>query len=329
MAPASPHLWSARLVPGRPPQRMEVPRGHMLHITRACPVDEPIGAGRGVVAWIDLARLPASPSQQFFVPREGASLPIRLTSSAAQVCTLSVREASGVAAVDVLGYTRPCHASLSRFGLRNKFRGQHVTHSQQGMRAVEAVLSASSGFKKASASKTALAVALAEAPPPRPAAIYNPLRPAAANAAAKPALAPGAKARAAALATRVAVVKSSTVGGFTCEDRVLGTSGSAVREGQNALLRFTIRSAKDEKKLVERGEIWCRLGEAEVVDGWVDGNVDMEDVLGRWGRAVVGMRVGGARRVRVPKKSSFKGESAGDVPAGDLLFDVDLKQVKP
>lgn len=292
------------------------------------------------MAWIHLehSRAPGL-KQRFLVPHDGIRLPLVLKRSAARACKLSIGDASGVNAVDLIGYIRPASIGRrSRLGLRGKFNGQRVAPSPPGVRTVRLPAGGAglsfeerhvlSSVKMASASKSVPVVAQADNPPPRPAAIYNPLRPAAANAAATPALAPGAKARAAALAAKVQVVKSSTVAGFACDDRVLGTGGSAAREGQKALLRFTIRSANDEKKVVEKGEIWCRLGEAEVMDGYVDGNVDMEDVLGRWGRAVVGMQVGGARRVRIPKKSSFKGDKGEDLPAGDLLFDVNLKQIK-
>merc|ERR1712228_554488 len=101
------------------------------------------------------------------------------------------------------------------------------------------------------------------------------------------------------------------------------------KDGQTALIKFQIRSVKDEKKVFERGEVSCRLGHSEVLDGWVDGNVDIEEVLGAWSRSLAGMRVGGGRRIWIPSRRGFR-DGGGDAVSAttELLFDVDLKKIK-
>jgi len=83
-----------------------------------------------------------------------------------------------------------------------------------------------------------------------------------------------------------------------------------------------------EKGPVERGEIRCRLGQSEVLDGWVDGNVDMEEVLGGWSCSLVGMRTGARRRVHIPPGKGFRergGEAAGSNMA--LFFEAELRKL--
>lgn len=153
--------------------------------------------------------------------------------------------------------------------------------------------------------------------------VYNPLKPAA-SAASAVEVRPKAKAKA-------AVGPRSTVAGFTCEERTVGSGGDVAKVGQKVLFKFQLRLAKDEKKgVLERGEVSCRLGDSEVLDGWVDGNVDLEEVLSAWGRSLAGMRPGGSRRVFIPAKRGFRGHGGGDVAAqgSELIFDVDLKKLQ-
>merc|ERR1712137_393574 len=119
------------------------------------------------------------------------------------------------------------------------------------------------------------------------------------------------------------------------EDRLLGSGSAAVALGQHVSLRYDLRvrdigksSDANGEKVVERGEIECRLGESEVLDGWMDGNVDIEDVLAKWGTAVVGMQVGGKRRIIVRGKQGF-GDGGGEVISQntDIFFDVVLKKL--
>lgn len=122
---------------------------------------------------------------------------------------------------------------------------------------------------------------------------------------------------------------ATSIAGFTCEDRVTGTGGDVAKEGRTVLIKFQLRLAKEEKEVVERGEVSCRLGDSEILDGWVDGNVDMEEVLASWSRGLAGMRVGASRRVWIPAKKGFReGGGDTDVKGSELLFDVDLKKLQ-
>lgn len=176
-------------------------------------------------------------------------------------------------------------------------------------------------------SKTPQPVVVPASDAVRPQARYNPLRPAAATAAAAAAAAgtaPGAKA-----AAQPRPAATGKAGGFAYEDRTLG-AGPVAKVGQEVEIRFSLRIAKKETKVLERGEIWCCLGKAEVLDGWVDGHVDLEEVLASWGNALAGMRVGGSRRVHVPPRLGFRSGGGGDsVPSGsEVVFDVDLKKLR-
>jgi len=121
-------------------------------------------------------------------------------------------------------------------------------------------------------------------------------------------------------------------GGLQYEERAEGPPGDIAREGQKVEIKFSIRLAGKvhNEKVVERGEIQCQLGKEEVLDGWVDGNCDIEEVLATWGQAVVGMRSGGNRRVHIPVGKGFRkrgGEAAGS--STPLLFDVQLRKLLP
>lgn len=158
-----------------------------------------------------------------------------------------------------------------------------------------------------------------------PKAAYNPLRPAAASAAASST----AKPKADAGVVRARPVASGKAGGFAYEDKTVG-AGAAATLNQDVEFRFSLRLARKEAKVVERGEIRCRLGQSEIVDGWTDGSVDMEQVLKSWSAALVGTRVGGSRRIRIPPRSGFRDGGGGEViPSGsEVLFDVDVKKIR-
>jgi len=155
--------------------------------------------------------------------------------------------------------------------------------------------------------------------PLRPA--YNPLRAAVATSAANnTSQLKGIKPISSVQETK-SVIKG-VAGGIAYEDSVVG-SGSEAKQHSQVLVALKICNAKT-STLIERGEVWIKLGEPDVCDGWVDGNVELEEVLSAWGMGLVGMRVGGTRRLKIPSSSGFRTRAKSI----ELLVDVKLKQLK-
>jgi len=161
---------------------------------------------------------------------------------------------------------------------------------------------------------------------------YNPLRPAASATAPQLAynpLRPVASAQPASAKAKVLPpppVSKGSIAGFDFEDSVLG-SGECVKPGQRVLVKFDIKVA-NQKESAERGEIRFRVGDSDTLDGWVDGNVDIEEVLGVWGRGIEGMMTGGRRRIMIPSNRGFRESGGETVPKGSrCFFDVQLKKI--
>jgi len=144
----------------------------------------------------------------------------------------------------------------------------------------------------------------------RPFARYNPLRPAAAAVVSSAVPVAITKVKAKASSEPRPMAFSKLPSGLIVEE--LSTPSSAVVAGgmatlkQECELRFTLLLAGKKPKQVERGQVRCRLGESEIIDGWVDGNVDLEEVLASLGKGVVGMSAGSRRRIHVPARLGFK-----------------------
>lgn len=151
----------------------------------------------------------------------------------------------------------------------------------------------------------------------------------AAAATSTPAKAP--KTTAQATKAEAASVPRIKVGNLDCEELAMGSGGDEAKDGQQVELKFSIKQAGvggAAPKVIERGEVNCCIGKSEVLDGWVDGNVDIEEVLAVWTKGLEGMRAGGKRRLHVPGNRSFKARGAEGVPSGTgLLWDVELKRV--
>jgi len=181
------------------------------------------------------------------------------------------------------------------------------------------------------------------------AAAYNPLRPAAAKAAAAQVGAPAAKAAAKAPpppSPKMLPLLSPPGGGLEFEEPNPGPEkAEAARVNSKVEIKFNVIQ-KDRKfeKVLERGQIECRLGQAEVLDGWVTGNVDMEEVLAVWGHSLVGAKVGSRRRIHVPPGDGFeappevfdgkkekvqKGRKRTAMEESLLIFDAELRRLLP
>ncbi|CAE7838852.1 unnamed protein product [Symbiodinium sp. CCMP2592] len=152
---------------------------------------------------------------------------------------------------------------------------------------------------------------------------YNPLKPAAAATAVS--ISPKARDR----PVRGALTQ---LAGGLCYEELPPKGGVASGAEQTTLgreveIRFDISSKGSKPKVVERGQVRFVLGAAELKDGWVDGHVNLEEVLAPWAPAMLGMRAGQRRRVLVPGRLGFR--DGGEVlPANaELSVDIEVKQL--
>ena len=107
-------------------------------------------------------------------------------------------------------------------------------------------------------------------------------------------------------------------GGLQYIDVVVGT-GDEAHAGQNVAVHYTgwLTSGAKFDSSRDRGQPFTfRLGGGNVIQGWDQG--------------VVGMRVGGQRRLIIPPSMGYGASGAGGVipPNATLIFDVELLQVR-
>lgn len=101
------------------------------------------------------------------------------------------------------------------------------------------------------------------------------------------------------------------------EDVKMGT-GEAVKNGDTILINYT-GTLKDGTKFdssYDRGEPFeTKIGVGQVIKGWDEG--------------VVGMKVGGKRRLTIPPSLGYGSQAVGSIPPDStLLFDVELVEIK-
>ena len=105
----------------------------------------------------------------------------------------------------------------------------------------------------------------------------------------------------------------ATDGKLKVEDIKEG-KGEEVHSGDNISIHYhgTLENGKVFDSSVERGSPFqCRIGVGMVIDGW-----DM---------GVIGMKVGGKRKLTIPPALAYGDRAIGDIPAGStLIFDVEL-----
>jgi peptidylprolyl isomerase len=116
----------------------------------------------------------------------------------------------------------------------------------------------------------------------------------------------------------------TTPSGLTYIDSRPGT-GDAVADGQTAVVHYTGwveergRTGRRFGSSHDHGEpFYFRVGRGEAIKGWDEG--------------IVGMRVGGLRRLIVPPSLVGYGDDAigDDIPANaTLIFDVELVEIRP
>lgn len=106
---------------------------------------------------------------------------------------------------------------------------------------------------------------------------------------------------------------------FKIEDIEVGT-GAEVKSGDRVVIHYTGTFADDGEKF----------------DSSVDRGIPFETVIGvghvieGWDKGVIGMKVGGKRKLFIPYTMAYGDEGAGDVipPGADLIFEVELLDIK-
>ncbi len=93
--------------------------------------------------------------------------------------------------------------------------------------------------------------------------------------------------------------------------------GEEVHSGDYITIHYhgTLENGKVFDSSVERGTPFqCRIGVGMVIDGW-----DM---------GVIGMKVGGKRKLTIPPALAYGDRAIGDIPArSTLIFDVELVSI--
>lgn len=100
---------------------------------------------------------------------------------------------------------------------------------------------------------------------------------------------------------------------FHFEDIKEGT-GEEVHSGDYIKIHYkgTLENGKEFDSSYNRNAPFqCRIGVGDVIEGW-----DM---------GVVGMKVGGKRKLVIPPQLAYKDQSVGEIPANStLIFEVEL-----
>jgi FKBP-type peptidyl-prolyl cis-trans isomerase len=110
--------------------------------------------------------------------------------------------------------------------------------------------------------------------------------------------------------------------GLTCRDLKIG-SGETVEEGKVAVIHFSSWIDVDGKK----GDL---IFNSRQNDDPVAFKVGTNMVIKAWNIGLVGMRVGGVRRLMVPSHLGYGEKGSGDAipPDTNLIFDIELLEVR-
>lgn len=104
---------------------------------------------------------------------------------------------------------------------------------------------------------------------------------------------------------------------FKIEDLKKG-EGREVSSGDKIIIHYhgTLENGKVFDSSYERGKPFeTRIGVGQVIDGW-----DM---------GVIGMKIGGKRRLTIPPQLAYGDRAIGDIPAGStLIFEVELIDIR-
>ena len=107
---------------------------------------------------------------------------------------------------------------------------------------------------------------------------------------------------------------ATTGGTLVTEDLVVGTGATAVN-GDSVTVHYigTLTNGQKFDSSYDRGQPYgpIRLGAGQVIPGFEQG--------------IVGMRIGGKRRITIPPSLGYGNQPNGPIPANStLVFDVDL-----
>jgi FKBP-type peptidyl-prolyl cis-trans isomerase FkpA len=136
--------------------------------------------------------------------------------------------------------------------------------------------------------------------------------------------APAPEAQAPAAATSATPATGNETMPMTKKDLVVGT-GAEIKAGQNALVHYTgwlyDAAAPDNK-----GKQFDSSMGGEPFDFPLGGGA----VIKGWDEGVVGMKVGGKRRLVIPPDMAYGNSGAGGVipPGATLVFDVELVEIQ-
>ena len=118
--------------------------------------------------------------------------------------------------------------------------------------------------------------------------------------------------------TAPAVINSQTLpDGLKIEDESIGT-GAEVRSGDTVSINYlgTLENGQKFDSSYDRGSPFeTQIGVGQVIKGWDEG--------------VVGMKVGGKRRLTIPASLGYGAQAVGSIPANStLIFEVELMAIK-
>jgi len=111
-------------------------------------------------------------------------------------------------------------------------------------------------------------------------------------------------------------VKKTIANGIVVEDHVVGT-GPMAKKGNTVRMRYVgkLTNGKEFDKNTSGKPFSFNLGKGEVIKGWDEG--------------IVGMQVGGERRLTIPANMAYGKKAQTNIPANStLIFEVKLIEIK-
>lgn len=118
--------------------------------------------------------------------------------------------------------------------------------------------------------------------------------------------------------TQTNMANSSQTSGLQIQDSQIGT-GAAVKSGDTVLIHYkgTLTNGTEFDSSYGRGQPFeTRIGVGQVIKGWDQG--------------IVGMKVGGKRKLIIPPELGYGSQGAGGAipPNATLIFEVELMGIK-